>query len=76
MTEIQAKRASDILQKINANNEAINRLKLDDIDSITFNKIVGCILLNDKNIVENIKQDVVLFLQHEITILKKELENL
>jgi len=76
MTLEQAKQASEILQRINSTNETISRLKLDDINSITFNKISGSICINQKDIVESIKHDTILFLKHELEYLTKQLENL
>lgn len=76
MTLEQAKQASDIFQRINSVNETINMLKLDDINSITFNKISGSICINQKDIVESIKHDTILFLKHDIEYLTKQLENL
>lgn len=76
MTLEQAKKASEIFQRINSVNETINRLKLDDINSITFNKISGSICINQKDIVESIKHDTILFLKHDIEYLTKQLENL
>ena len=76
MTLEQAKKASNILDRINIANEAINRLKFDDIDSISFNKISGSICINQKDIVESIKHDTILFLKHEIEYLTKQLKDL
>ena len=76
MTLEQAKQASNILDRINIANEAINRLKFDDIDSISFNKISGSICINQKDIVESIKYDTILFLKHEIEYLTKQLKDL
>ncbi len=76
MTLEQAKQASDILYRMNIANEAINRLKFDDIDSISFNKISGSIRINQKDIIESIKHDTILFLKHDIEYLTKQLERL
>lgn len=76
MTLEQAKKASNILDRINIANEGINRLKFEDIDSISFNKISGSICINQKDIVENVKHDTILFLKHEIEYLTKELKDL
>ena len=76
MTLEQAKKASNILDRINIANEGINRLKFDDIDSISFNKISGSICINQKDIVESIKHDTILFLKHEIEYLTKQLKDL
>ena len=76
MTLEQAKKASNILDRINISNEGINRLKFDEIDSISFNKISGNICINQKDIVESIKHDTILFLKHEIEYLTKQLKDL
>lgn len=76
MTLEQAKKASNILDRINIANEGINRLKFDEIDSISFNKISGNICINQKDIVESIKHDTILFLKHEIEYLTKQLKDL
>ena len=76
MTLEQAKKASNILDRINIATEGINRLKFDDIDSISFNKVSGSICINQKDIVESIKHDTILFLKHEIEYLTKQLKDL
>ena len=76
MTLEEAKKASNILDRINIANEGINRLKFEDIDSISFNKTSGSICINQKDIVESIKYDTILFLKHEIEYLTKQLKDL
>jgi len=76
MTLEQAKKVSDILYRINIANEGINRLKFDEIDSISFNKTSGSININQKDIIQSIKHDTILFLKHELEYLTKQLEDL
>lgn len=76
MTLEEAKKVSNILDRINIANEGINRLKFDEIDSISFNKTSGSICINQKDIVESVKHDTILFLKHEIEYLTKQLEDL
>lgn len=76
MTLEQAKKVSDILDRINIANEGINRLKFDEIDSISFNKTSGSININQKDIIQSIKHDTILFLKHEIEYLTKQLNDL
>ena len=70
----QAKRASDILQKINNTNEIISRLKLNDINSISFNKISGNVYLGEQRLVDDLIEYSIDILKEEVNILIKKLE--
>lgn len=72
----QAKRASDILQKINNTNEIISRLKLNDINSISFNKISGSVYIGEQRLVDDLIEYSIDILKEEVNILTKKLENL
>ena len=76
MTESQAKRASDILQKINSNNEIINNLKFKKTYDIRFgkgNNESGFIVL-DKELVDTIENHSIHILTEEIWELEQELK--
>jgi hypothetical protein len=76
MTESQAKRASDILQKINSNNEIINNLKFKKTYDIRFgkgNNESGFIVL-DKELVDTIVNHSIHILTEEIWELEQELK--
>ena len=70
----QAKRASDILQKINNTNEIISRLKLNDINSISFNKISGSVYICEQRLVDDLIEYSIDILKEEVNILIKKLE--
>ena len=70
----QAKRASDILQKINNTNEIISRLKLNDINSISFNKISGSVYIGEQRLVDDLIEYSIDILKEEVNILIKKLE--
>lgn len=70
----QAKRASDILQKINNTNEIISRLKLNDINSISFNKISGSVYIGEQRLVDDLIEYSIDILKEEVNILTKKLE--
>jgi len=76
MTLEQAKQASDILQKINSANETISRLKLNDINSISFNKISGNVFIGEQRLVDDLIEYSIDILREEVNILTKKLENL
>lgn len=76
MTLEQAKKASDILQKINIANETINLMNLNDIDSITFNRKSSNFYITEINVIDSIKTDTIRYLEYIIDILKKELKDL
>ena len=70
----QAKRASDILQKINNTNEIISRLKLNDVNSISFNKISGNVYIGEQRLVDDLIEYSIDILKEEVNILIKKLE--
>ena len=70
----QAKRASDILQKINNTNKIISRLKLNDINSISFNKISGSVYIGEQRLVDDLIEYSIDILKEEVNILIKKLE--
>jgi hypothetical protein len=72
----QAKQASDILQKINSANEIISLLKLNDIGSISFNKISGNVFIGEQRLVDDLIEYSIDILREEVSILTKKLENL
>lgn len=76
MTLEQAKKASDILQRINIANETINLINLNDIDSITFNRKSSNFYITEINVIDSIKTDTIRYLEYIIDILKKELKDL
>jgi hypothetical protein len=74
MTLEQAKKASDILQRINSANETISLLKLNDINSISFNKISGNIYIGEQRLVDDLIEYSIDILKEEVNILIKKLE--
>jgi len=76
MTLEQAKKASEILQKINNANETINIMNLNDIESITFNRKSSNFYITEINVIDSIKTDTIRYLEYIIDILKKELKDL
>ncbi len=74
MTLEQAKKASDILQKINSANETISLLKLNDIGSISFNKISGNVFIGEQRLVDDLIVYFIDILREEVNILTKKLE--
>jgi hypothetical protein len=78
MTESQAKKASDILQKINEYKESIHYLTFSETHNIKFGKLhnINNFILLDKEIVDEIVNNSIYILKERILILTKELENL
>jgi hypothetical protein len=78
MTESQAKRASDILQKILEYKESIHYLTFSETHSIKFSKLHNMynFILLDKEIVDEIVNNSIYIFKERILILTKELENL
>jgi hypothetical protein len=78
MTESQAKRASDILQKILEYKESIHYLTFSETHSIQFSKLHDMynFILLDKEIVDEIVNNSIYIFKERILILTKELENL
>jgi hypothetical protein len=76
MTIEQAKKASEILQKINSANETIKILYLNDIEGITFNRKSSNFHIIELNVIDSIKTDTIRYLEYIIDILKKELKDL
>jgi len=74
MTLEQAKKASDILQRINSANETISLLKLNDINSISFNKISGNIYIGEQRLVDDLIEYSIDILKEEVNILIKKLK--
>jgi hypothetical protein len=78
MTLEQAKQASVILQKIDDKSEIINNLKFKKTYDIRFgkgNNESGFIIL-DKEIVDILVNHILFFLEEELLLLNKQLENL
>jgi hypothetical protein len=78
MTEIQAKKASDILQKINEYKESIHYLTFSETHNIKFGKLhnINNFILLDKEIVDEIVNHSIFTLKEKILTLTKQLENL
>jgi hypothetical protein len=78
MTEIQAKKASDILQKINEYKESLHYLTFSETNSIQFSKHhnINNFIVLDKELVSEIVNHSIFTLKTRILILTKELENL
>jgi uncharacterized protein with HEPN domain len=78
MTEKQAKKASDILQKINEYKESIHYLTFSETHNIQFSKLhnMGNFFILDKEIVNEIVLHSIFTLKEKILTLTKQLENL
>jgi hypothetical protein len=78
MTEIQAKKASDILQKINEYKESIHYLTFGETHRIKFIKLheINIFIILDKELVNEIVNHSIFTLKERILILTKQLENL
>jgi hypothetical protein len=78
MTEKQAKKASDILQKINEYKESIHYLTFSETHNIQFSKLhnMGNFFILDKEIVDEIVIHSIFIFKERILTLTKELENL
>jgi len=75
MTLEQAKQASDILQKINSNNEIINNLKFKKTHDIKFGRInESSFIILDKELIDNIVKHSLHVLTEEIWELEQELK--
>jgi uncharacterized protein with HEPN domain len=78
MTESQAKKASDILQKINEYKESIHYLTFSETHNIRFGKLheINNFILLDKEVVNEIVNHSIFTLKEKILTLTKQLENL
>jgi hypothetical protein len=78
MTESQAKRASDILQKILEYKESIHYLTFSETHNIRFGKLheINNFILLDKEVVDEIVIHSIFTFKERILTLTKELENL
>jgi uncharacterized protein with HEPN domain len=78
MTENQAKKASDILQKILEYRESIHYLTFSETHSIHFSKLhnINNFILLDKEIVNEIVNHSIFTLKEKVLTLTKQLENL
>jgi hypothetical protein len=78
MTESQAKKASDILQKILEYKESIHYLTFSETHNIQFSKLheINNFILLDKEVVNEIVLHSIFTLKEKILTLNKELENL
>lgn len=75
MTLEQAKRASDILQKIDRNNEIINNLKFKKTHDIQFGRInESSFIIFDKELIDSILDHSLHVLTEEIWELQQELK--
>jgi uncharacterized protein YlzI (FlbEa/FlbD family) len=74
----QAKKASDILQKINEYKESIHYLTFSETHNIQFSKLhnMGNFFILDKEIVDEIVIHSIFTFKERILTLTKELENL
>jgi hypothetical protein len=74
----QAKKASDILQKINEYKESIHHLTFSETHSIRLCKLheINSFIILDKELVNEIVNHSLFTLKERILILTKELENL
>jgi len=74
----QAKKASDILQKINEYKESIRYLTFSETHNIQFSKLhnMGNFFILDKEIVDEIVIHSIFTFKERILILTKQLENL
>ena len=78
MTLNQAKKASDILQKINEFKESIHHLTFSETHNIRFGKLheINNFILLDKEVVNEIVNHSIFTLKEKILTLTKQLENL
>jgi len=78
MTEKQAKKASDILQKINEYKESIYYLSISKTHNIKFGKLheINSFIILDKELVDEIVNHSIFTLKEKILTLTKQLENL
>lgn len=75
MTLEQAKKASDILQKIDRNKEIINNLKFKKTDAIRFGRInESSFIILDKELIDSILDHSLHVLTEEIWELEQELK--
>ena len=75
MTLEQAKQASDILQKINSNNEIINNLKFKKTHDIKFGRFnESSFIILDKELIDTIVDHSLHVLTEEIWELEQELK--
>ena len=75
MTFEQAKQASDILQKINSNNEIISNLKFKKTHDIKFGRInESSFIILDKELIDTIVDHSLHVLTEEIWELEQELK--
>jgi hypothetical protein len=74
----QAKKASDILQKINEYKESLHYLTYSETHNIKFSKHheINSFILLDKEVVNEIVNHSIFTLKERILILTKQLENL
>jgi uncharacterized protein with HEPN domain len=74
----QAKKASDILQKINEFKESIHYLTFSETHNIRFGKLheINNFILLDKEVVNEIVNHSIFTLKEKILTLTKQLENL
>ena len=74
----QAKKASDILQKINEYKESLHYLTFSETHNIKFGKLheINNFILLDKEIVDEIVNHSIFTLKEKIITLTKQLENL
>jgi uncharacterized protein YlzI (FlbEa/FlbD family) len=74
----QAKKASDILQKINEYKESIRYLTFSETHNIQFSKLhnMGNFFILDKEVVDEIVIHSIFTFKERILTLNKELENL
>jgi hypothetical protein len=78
MTLNEAKKASDILQKINEYKESIHFLTFSETHNIRFGNLheINNFILLDKEVVDEIVLHSIFTLKEKILTLTKELENL
>jgi len=74
----QAKKASDILQKINEYKESLHYLTFSETHNIRFGKLheINNFILLDKEVVNEIVNHSIFTLKEKILTLTKQLENL
>jgi uncharacterized protein with HEPN domain len=74
----QAKKASDILQKINEYEESIHSLTYSETHNIKFGKLheINSYIIIDKEVVDEIVNHSIFTLKEKILTLTKQLENL
>jgi hypothetical protein len=74
----QAKKASDILQKINEYKESLHYLTFSESHNIRFGKLqkMGNFIILDKEVVDEIVIHSIFTFKERILILTKQLENL